>query len=151
MNNTQLIADILIDAFKKGNKVLVCGNGGSAAESQHLAAELMCKFEHDRKPLPAIALTTDTSFLTAYPNDYKDGFENLFARQIEALGKPGDVLIALSTSGKSKNCINALSKARELRMIAIDFPRMGQTTAEIQEYQLYLIHDVCRVVEKAFI
>lgn len=144
------IADVMIRAFKKGNKLMICGNGGSAAEAQHLAAELVCRFERDRRALPAIALTTDSSILTAWPNDNRDGFEQIFARQIEALGKPGDVLLSLSTSGKSKNCLAAMATAKKKKLIVIDFPRRGSSTATVQEYQLKLIHHVCRLVEKAF-
>ena len=108
------IVKILINAFKGGNFLYICGNGGSASMAQHFAAEFMGKFEHARQPLPAIALTTDTSFLTSYPNDFSDGFERIFARQVEALGRKGDVLIALSSSGRSKNTL-ASAAARALR------------------------------------
>src|SRR3990167_6753859 len=93
----------LVSCFRTGGKLLLIGNGGSAAMCQHTAAEFMGRFEHDRKPLPAIALTTDTSFLTAWSNDYS--FGGIFCRQIEALGKPGDVLMAFSTSGHSMNVL----------------------------------------------
>src|SRR3990170_1515460 len=96
---------VTIDTYKKGHKILLCGNGGSAADCQHLAAELVGRFKKERKGLPAIALTTDTSILTAVTNDY--WYDFLFARQIEALGKPGDALYALSTSGNSINILRA--------------------------------------------
>ena len=138
----------LVDCFKKGNKVLICGNGGSAAQSQHMAAELMGRFELDRPPLPAIALSTDTSFLTAWANDAS--FGEVFQRQIQALGKPGDILIVFSTSGKSRNCLLAISQAKTQEMEVIDWPREGQGTANIQENQLKSMHLVCREVERYF-
>lgn len=147
-----VIAQTIIAAFKKGNKVLICGNGGSAAESQHFAAELMGRFEHDRRALPALALTTDTSILTAVSNDYD--FVNVFSRQIEALGKKGDVLIILSTSGSSFNCLEAEDMAREKKMDVIWFPsnsQLGTKTYKTQEEHLRLIHAVCRIVEEAFL
>lgn len=117
--------------------------------AQHMAAEFMNKFEYDRRPLPAIALTTDSSFLTSCSNDYC--FDIVFQKQVQALGKKGDVLIGISTSGKSVNVLNALMMAEDMEMIAIDFPREGSSTAEIQEYQLKLMHDIVRDVEKKFI
>lgn len=117
--------------------------------SQHMAAEFICKFEHVRRPLPAIALTTDTSVLTAVSNDFD--FESVFTRQIIALGQPGDALIALSTTGRSPNVLNAIATAKRMGMTIIDFPRKGTSTAKIQEYQFKLMHDVCREVEREFI
>lgn len=143
------IAKIIIDAFRSGNKLLICGNGGSAAMAQHMAAEFICKFEHVRKPLPAIALTVDTSNLTAIGNDF--GFEYIFERQVEALGKKGDVLLGMSTSGRSMNVLRAFDIARDKGLAIIDFPRKGDSTAHIQEYQFKLMHDVCREVERAFV
>jgi D-sedoheptulose 7-phosphate isomerase len=139
----------LIRCFTRGNKLLIFGNGGSASMAQHMAAELMGKFENERDALPAIALTTDTSFLTAWTND-RD-FETLFSRQIEALGEPGDVAIGISSSGQSKNVTTGLTRARGMNLIAIDFPRRGKKTATVQEYQLKLMHNIVREVEKAFI
>src|SRR5882724_1344067 len=103
---------IICDALAAGNKILLCGNGGSAADAQHIAAELVGRYEDQRRPFPAIALTTDTSALTALSNDF--GYEEVFARQIRALAKPGDVLIAISTSGKSPNIVKAAETARRL-------------------------------------
>ncbi len=140
------IASELIKCFKNGNKCLLCGNGGSAAQAQHMAAELMGKFEYERDPIPAIALTTDTSFLTAWSNDCE--YDTIFSRQIQALGEPGDVLVVFSTSGNSRNCLLAIEKAREKHMEIIDFSREGKNTAEIQEFQLKLMHDVVRLVER---
>jgi D-sedoheptulose 7-phosphate isomerase len=149
-NPANQIASQIIDAFRQNHKLLICGNGGSAAEAQHFAAELVCRFERDRRALPALALSTDSSILTAWSNDNPKGFEEIFSRQIEALGQPGDVLITLSTSGKSKNCLRAEATAKKQKMIVIPFPRLGSGTAAIQEYQLKLIHQICRLVEKAF-
>ena len=142
------IAKELIACFKRGNKLMICGNGGSAAEAQHFAAELVGNFEQKRQALSAIALTTDTSILTAIANDFN--FTYIFTRQVEALGKEDDILILLSTSGKSHNVISAKVTAEERGLKVIDFPRKGNSTAKIQEYQLKLIHDVCRITEKAF-
>lgn len=113
--------------------------------SQHMAAEFMGRFELNRPPLPAIALTTDTSFLTAWSNDYD--FHHIFSRQISALGKPGDIAIGISTSGKSKNVNLGLDTAIKMNLIAIDFTRRGSSTAQVQEYQLKLMHDIVREVE----
>lgn len=142
------IAKVIIEAFKGGNKLLICGNGGSAAMAQHMAAEFICRFEKHRRPLPAIALTTDTSALTAIGNDY--GFAVVFARQVMALGKKGDILLLLSTSGKSGNLLLASDAANSMNIQVIDLPRKGKSTAKIQEYQLKLMHDTCRLVEKEF-
>src|SRR3990167_238085 len=134
------IAQDLIKCFDNGNKLLICGNGGSAAESQHFAAELVGKLIFKRKPLPAIALTTDTSILTAISNDFQ--FYYVFGRQVEALGKEGDILIGISTSGDSMNINVALNTAENMGMQAIEFPRRGKNTQKIQEYQLKLIHNI---------
>ena len=143
------IANILIQAFQKGNKLLIAGNGGSAAMSSHFAAELVGRFEKERIALPAIALTTDTSILTAWSNDYH--FYDVFRRQIEALGQKDDVFITLSTSGRSSNLLDAMEYAKKKGLIVIDFPRKDSSTAKIQEYQLKLMHDIVRIVEKAFL
>jgi D-sedoheptulose 7-phosphate isomerase len=110
-------AAAIIDSFKKGGKLLIFGNGGSAADSQHIAAELVGRFKIERKALPAIALTTDTSALTAIANDY--GYEAVFSRQLEALASKGDVALGISTSGNSKNVIEAFKKARSLGLKTI--------------------------------
>src|SRR3990167_2179616 len=142
----QEIVSLLVKCFENGNKVLICGNGGSAAQSQHMAAELMGRFELDRPPLPAIALSTDTSFLTAWSNDVS--FGEIFQRQIQALGKPGDVLIVFSTSGKSRNCLLAIAQAKTQDLEIVDWPRGEKTTAHTQEKQLSQMHNVVRAVEK---
>ncbi|MEW6506483.1 MAG: D-sedoheptulose 7-phosphate isomerase [Bacteroidota bacterium] len=157
-------ADIVKEAYKNGKKVLLCGNGGSAADSQHIAAELMIRLSHDvkRPALPAIALTTDSSNLTAGGNDI--GFENVFARSIEGLGNEGDVLIAISTSGNSGNIIKAADKAREKKMVVIgflganggklkdkvDLPIVipSENVQRIQEGHITIAHIICELVEK---
>jgi len=122
--------NLLVDSFKNGNKLLLCGNGGSAADSQHLAAEFMIRLCHDinRPAIPAIALTTDSSNLTAGGNDI--GYENIFARNVEGLGSLGDVLIAISTSGNSGNVIKAVEKAHEKGMKVIGF--LGGTGGKLK-------------------
>jgi len=155
-------ADVLVAAFKSGNKVLICGNGGSAADSQHFAAEFVNAFSRDldRKALPAIALSTDTSILTSIANDFE--FENIFSRQVMAYGKAGDVLVTLTTSGTSKNCIKAVQMAKSLKMtnivftkenaaiiplsdVAIEVP--SQNTQHIQECHMLAYHVITEIVE----
>tara|TARA_Y100000022_G_scaffold30717_1_gene24040 strand:+ start:2283 stop:2855 length:573 start_codon:yes stop_codon:yes gene_type:complete len=127
-------AKITIDALKNMNKVIFCGNGGSAADSQHLAAELMGRYKIDREPLPAIALTVDTSALTAIANDY--GYENVFSRQLKGIGAKGDVLFAISTSGKSKSVLEAIEIANDLGMKVVSFT--GSAIGEMNK-----ISDIC--------
>jgi D-sedoheptulose 7-phosphate isomerase len=154
-------SELITKSFSSGGKLMLCGNGGSAADSQHIAAEMTGRFIKDRKPLPAIALTTDTSALTCIANDYS--FEDVFARQISALGRLGDVLIAISTSGNSGNVIKAMHVANELsiKVIALtgrDGGRMkaladhsiivpSNTTARIQEAHIFIGHMICGSVE----
>ena len=155
-------AQILIDALQAGHKILIMGNGGSAADAQHFAAEMVGRFLLERKALPAIALTTDTSILTAVGNDY--GFDDVFKRQVEALALPGDVLIGLSTSGNSKNIKRALEVGKDIGAITIgllgrdggeiasisDFNLTvpSTETPRIQEAHLVMIHILCDLVEK---
>jgi len=158
------IADELIATFNRGGKVLICGNGGSAADSQHFAAELVSSFSHDinRPSLPAIALTTDSSVLTAYANDFS--FEGVFSRQIESLGDKKDVLIAFSTSGSSKNCISAINTANNKGMTSICFTKNdsklsnltnlslsvpSRNTQEIQQCHMVAYHLIVEIVEKS--
>lgn len=148
MSKREIIKQI-IKCFLGGGKLLICGNGGSASMSQHMAAEFMNKFVYDREPLPAIALTTDTSFITSCSNDYN--FNDIFERQVMALGKKGDILIGISTSGNSENVIRAELIAAARGLVVIDFPRKGGNTAKIQEQQLKLMHDIVREVEKYFV
>ncbi|MBS1793979.1 MAG: SIS domain-containing protein [Acidobacteria bacterium] len=154
-------AELLWETFEKGNKVLICGNGGSAADAQHLAAEFVGRYESERAALPAIALTTDTSALTALANDYD--FERIFARQVEALGREGDCLIAISTSGNSPNVAAAVMKARSLgcRTIGLtgstgkklaslcDLAVLAPSsrTARIQETHIMIAHIWCEIID----
>jgi D-sedoheptulose 7-phosphate isomerase len=154
-------AHAIRSALRDGHKLMVFGNGGSASDAQHMAAELVGRFQRDRPGLAAIALTTDTSTLTSVANDY--GFERVFARQIEALGRPGDVALGISTSGVSANVVAALVTAREAGIITIaltgrDGGAAGgtaevhvnvpeQSTARIQEVHRTLIHAMCELIE----
>lgn len=117
------LAEVLASCLEQGNKILLCGNGGSAADAQHLAAEFVNRFLLDRRPLPALALTTDTSILTAVGNDF--GFDLVFAKQVQALGRPGDALLALSTSGNSPNILAALDAARDIGVTRIGLAGAG--------------------------
>lgn len=146
--------DLLAQTIARGNKILVCGNGGSAADAQHFAGEIVGRFRKDRRPWPALALTTDTSILTAVGNDY--GFEDIFSRQVEGTGKPGDVLMGISTSGNSANVLKAVKAARTMKIFTlgllgkdggdiapvVDLSMIVQTqdTARIQEAHIFLIH-----------
>ena len=156
-------AKILINALKNSNKILICGNGGSAADSQHFAAELTGRYKCERAPLPAIALSTDTSALTAIGNDY--GYESVFSRQVLALGQDGDVLVAISTSGNSQNVLKAIKSAEQKKMqiIALLGKDGGQMktckhaiiipsddTACIQEMHILIIHTFCAAIDDAF-
>lgn len=148
-------------ALEKGRKILICGNGGSAADSQHMAAEFVGRFVKERQSLPALALTVDTSLLTAVGNDY--GFDCVFSRQVEGLGQEGDVLIAISTSGNSANVVKAVKTAKEkgIYVIALTGENGGilakesdlclavpsQVTARIQEMHIMIIHMICEIAE----
>lgn len=155
------IAARIAQAIRGGGKLLLAGNGGSAADAQHIAAEFVGRFINDRAPLPAIALTTDTSALTAIGNDY--GFDHVFERQIRALGRKGDVFVAISTSGRSPNIVAALKSARELGLATIGFTKAAQSpvralcdlvlavpaeeTALIQQIHITAAHAICHLVE----
>lgn len=157
-------ARLTAEAMHNGRKLLVCGNGGSAADAQHLVAEFVSRLTVDRPALRAIALTTDTSILTAIGNDY--GYDNVFERQVEALGLPGDVLLAISTSGNSPNCLRALDLARRLGLTTVAFTGNqggamasladvnvivpSAVTMNIQESQLALEHTFCMLVERCY-
>lgn len=130
------VAQLFITTIKNGGKILFAGNGGSAADAQHLAAELVCRYTYDRPGLPGIALTTDTSALTAIANDY--AFDYLFARQIEALGQANDVFIGISTSGKSANILKALECARKKQLITVGFT--GVAISEVDDYADITLH-----------
>ena len=142
MTEARKIAKQIISCFRRGNSVYVCGNGGSATQSSHFVAE----FVNRKKPLPAYSLN-DLATITAIAND--KGYEHVFSMQITAYGKTGDLLIALSTSGKSKNVLKAMDQAREQGMVNIEFPRKGNNTGEIQDYQVKLMHQVVKLVEEA--
>ena len=145
------ISAILINAFTNGNKLLVCGNGGSATMSSHFAGEFVGKFKHKRKALPALALN-DIAVVTAVGNDYS--FDEVFSRQIEAFGHEGDILITLSTSGTSPNILQAQDTAIQKGMILVPFPtnkELGTDTAKTQETHLKMIHEIAEIVEEAFL
>ncbi len=157
-------ARLIIEAFGQGGKVAFCGNGGSAADAQHLASELVGRFQIDeRRPLPALALTTDTSILTSLSNDF--GYLHVFSKQVEALLQPGDVLVALTTSGNSPNCLEAVKMARERDVCTIAMTGAGggaiadmvdlcvavpaEETARIQETHITIGHILCELIEEA--
>lgn len=158
-------ANLILAALRAGGKIIVFGNGGSAAEAQHFAAELVGRYRVDRPALAAVSLTTDTASLTSIGNDY--GFEQIFSRQLLAIGKPGDVAIALSTSGNSPNVLAALESARTLGLVTIGLTgRTGgkladlvhvclsapsDSTARIQEIHTLMVHLLCGFVEEAFV
>lgn len=172
-NNLQNLVDtsqLLAEAIGSGNKILICGNGGSAADAQHMAAELVGRMLVERKALPAIALTTDSSNLTAIGNDY--GYDFVFSRQVEALGQQGDILIAISTSGNSKNVLKAIEAANNqgVQVVALtggsggkiaELHRAGQVkvllnaekgscSSEIQETHIFIIHSVVDTMDRYF-
>ncbi len=156
-------AALVTKCLLEGGKLLLCGNGGSAADSGHIATEFACRFQGDRRPYPAISLSSDGGLLTAIGNDYS--FQDLFARQVCAFGKSGDVLIALTTSGKSRNILSAIEEARRIGLKTIVFLGKGggftkgaadieitvegTVTARIQEAHKFLLHVVCELVEPA--
>ena len=157
------VAGLVVDAVRKGGKILLCGNGGSAADSQHIAAELVGRFRRERPGYRAMALTTDTSVLTSVANDY--GYSEVFRRQVEALGRRGDVLVALSTSGNAENVLRAVKEARRLGLrtvgmtgrtggklaaavdVAVRAP--SNSTARVQECHSIIGHAICDLVEAA--
>lgn len=153
------VGELMIQAFKRGNRVLFAGNGGSAADAQHLAAEFVSRFEFDRPGLPSIALSTDTSMITAIGNDY--GFEKLFRRQLEAQSRPGDVFVGITTSGRSKNILAAFEICRDLQVISVALCGLGgeltgvdhvlrapsHHTPRIQECHILIGHMLCAQVE----
>jgi D-sedoheptulose 7-phosphate isomerase len=151
--NLELIkqtADLLWQTLSNGKKVLLCGNGGSAADAQHIAAELVGRYEGERRPFPAIALTTDTSALTALSNDY--GYEEVFARQVKALATEGDLLIAISTSGRSENVLRATKAARDLRCNTIALTGGdGEPLASLCEISIVVSSDRTSRVQEAHI
>jgi D-sedoheptulose 7-phosphate isomerase len=157
------VASACVAALRGGRKILFAGNGGSAADAQHLAGELVSRFNYDRPGLPAFALTTDTSVLTAIGNDY--GYERLFARQVDAVGQAGDVLIAISTSGRSPNILEALRVARAKGLVTVGMTGRGggrmpelcdhvlrspsDATPRVQEGHIAMGHTICYLIERA--
>lgn len=156
------IVEAFLGCLKKDGKVIFCGNGGSAADSQHLAAELIGRFQKDRRALAAIALTTNTSIVTSLANDF--GFDCIFAKQVEGLAKKGDLLVAISTSGNSENCLAAVKQAKKMKVKTVSFTggeggklaKMtdisliipSHNTARIQEAHITVGHAICQLVEE---
>ncbi len=159
-------AKMMVRALIRGNKILSCGNGGSAGDAQHFSSELLNRYERDRPSLPAMALTTDSSTITSIANDYS--FDEIFSKQIKALGQPGDILLAISTSGNSRNVINAMEAAlgRDMTIVALTGKDGGEMagflsendveirvpssrTARIQEVHLLVIHNLCESIDNA--
>ena len=156
------IADTITKSFRNGGKLLLAGNGGSAADAQHIAGEFLSRLNFDRNPLPAVALTTDSSVLTAIGNDY--GFDRTFERQVRGLGRPGDVFVAISTSGRSPNILMALQAARAIGVVTVGFSGAGKRemagfcdhylaapaneTPLIQQIHIVAAHAICGLVER---
>lgn len=163
LDDIENVASAMIDSLRRGGKVLIFGNGGSAADSQHIAAELVGRFKKERRPIRAIALTTNTSTITAIANDY--GYDVTFSRQIEALAESGDIAIGISTSGNSKNVVEAIAKSKSLGLMTIgltggDGGRLkkmcdisiavdSKDTARIQESHIMVGHIICELIEEA--
>ena len=163
-DDIQATYDVILKTFTAGKKILICGDGGSASDSQHIAAEFMVRYEKFRKGLPAIALTTDTSILTAHPNDFE--FETVFSRQVETLGQAGDCLIAITTSGNSANILRAVESAKKNNMHTIGLTGNNggklisqvdqavvvpsKVTARIQEAHILIAHWWCQQADDAF-
>lgn len=161
LDNIERAASVMIRSLAKGGKILIFGNGGSAADSQHIAAELVGRFKKERRPIKAIALTTNSSIISAVANDY--GYDMVFSRQVEALGEKGDVAVAISTSGNSKNVIEAVNIARRIGLVTIGF--IGgdggilknncdisivvgsKDTARVQESHIMIGHIICELIE----
>jgi len=163
ISEIEAVASAIVKSLRQGGKVLLCGNGGSAADSQHIAAEFVNRFRMERRPLPAIALTTDTSILTAIANDYS--YEEVFSKQVAALGSRGDVLIGISTSGSSGNVVSALETARKMGLVTVGFTgargekmeglcdlllrASTNDTPRIQEFHIFVAHVICDLVERS--
>lgn len=149
-HDIETVAKICIESLKQGRKIIFCGNGGSAADSQHLAAELVSKLSYDRPPLNAMALSVDTSALTAIGNDY--GFLHSFSRQVEAVGQTGDVLIGISTSGRSKNVLEAFKSAAAKKIITVGFlGENGRDIGAISDYQINIPSDETPKIQEGHI
>ena len=164
INNIEKAANICIDCLKQGNKILIFGNGGSAADAQHIAAEIIGRYKTERKGLPAIALTTDSSVLTAISNDF--GYSSIFERQVEALANPGDIFIGISTGCSSINVINALKLAKNIQcktiglsgkdggefnaLCDVNLVAIAEDTPRIQEMHILIGHTICHLIELEF-
>ena len=164
VDNIQEVSKLISDSIQEGGKLIICGNGGSAADSQHIAAELVGRFKKERKGLPAVALTTDTSILTAVGNDY--GFDKIYARQIEAIAENRDVFVGISTSGNSQNIIEAAKAAKKVGCSLVGLSGMdggelsslckfninvpSKNTARIQEVHIFIGHIICEILEKNY-
>lgn len=156
------MAGCVVESLKKGGKIILCGNGGSASQAQHIAAEFVGRFKKERPPYAAIALTDNSSLMTCIPNDYS--FDVVFSRQLEGLGRKGDVLIAISTSGSSKNVIEAMKKAKSMGIAVLSFTGKGggkmkpladydfcvpsDNTPRVQELHLLALHTLCELAEE---
>lgn len=154
------MADLIVNVLRNGNKIMICGNGGSASQAQHFAAEIVGRYQKERRGYPAIALTTDTSIITSVSNDYS--YEDVFSRQVEAIGKNGDLLVGLSTSGTSKNVRKAFEIAKGLGIKRVSllgkegtiadlsdvFISIEGSTPRIQEAHLFIIHYLCSVIDE---
>lgn len=162
LSNIETVAQWILDSYRNGGKVLIAGNGGSAGDAQHISAEFVSRFFYDRPGLPAIALTTDTSALTAIGNDY--GYERLFSRQVQALGQPGDIFLGISTSGNSPNILEAVEQATKsgLRsvglcgrsgklssMVDLALCAPSTSTPHVQECHIVIGHIICAIVERS--
>jgi len=155
-------SDIINKAFESGNKLLLCGNGGSAADCNHIAAEFISRFQKERVSLPAISLSANNSIITAIANDYS--FDDVFSRQIEGLGKKNDVLIAISTSGKSKNVLAAIKQAKKQGLkvifltgenktdldVELEINAPSAVTAQVQQMHIAIYHKICEIIEKKY-
>lgn len=162
--NIELACELAVNTIKQGNKIILMGNGGSAADAQHIAAEFTGRYKVERKGLPAIAVTTDTSALTAIGNDY--GYQHVFERQVEALAQPGDLVIGISSTGNSENVVNAFSKAKEMNCKTLGLSGKGggkfnsscdlnivipsNDTPRVQEMHILIGHIMCQVVDEHY-
>lgn len=144
-----LVARVMAVSLARGGKILFCGNGGSAADAQHLAAEFVNRFQLERPPLPALALTTDSSILTAIGNDY--GFEQVFVKQVQALGSPGDVFVGISTSGNSQNVLAAMRAARDKGLVTVGLAGQNGDIVPLSDHPLLVPHTVTALIQEVHI
>ncbi len=161
-SNLIKVAGVIIEAFRNNKRIYIAGNGGSAADAQHFSAELVSRFAMDRNPLPALALSTDTSAITAIGNDY--GFDDIFSRQLNGLGEKGDIFVGITTSGKSRNILNAFEACKEKEIVSIGLCGINciksftpdflisipsNSTPKIQEMHLISYHIICGIIERS--